>query len=103
MPLPTATASFPEKLGQAKILLPYFRSKIELSDIGESTRDCIMETCYPELRKGIATAEWDEAGIGYSAKGNEQIREAVECERTRLWGCQPVGSKNSCGVAVILQ
>jgi hypothetical protein len=62
---------------------------IELAEIGEATRDSIMETCYPELDKALATAEWDETGAIYSAKGNQQIREAVEMERTRLWDIQP--------------
>jgi hypothetical protein len=63
--------------------------QIELANIGEATCDSIMETCYPELDKALATAEWDETGAGYSVKGNEQIREAVELERTRLWVSQP--------------
>jgi hypothetical protein len=50
-----------------------------------------METCYPELDRALATAEWDEAGEGYSAKGREQIREAVALERTRLWDSHPRG------------
>ena len=62
---------------------------IELADIGESTRDYIMETSYPELNQAFATAEWDETGLGHSAKGQEQIRKAVELERTRLWDSQP--------------
>jgi hypothetical protein len=62
--------------------------QIELADIGESTHDCIMETCYPELGKTFASAEWDETGL-YSEKGHEQIRKAVELERTRLWSSQP--------------
>ena len=65
--------------------------QIELLDIGESTHNCIMETCYPELDKAFASAEWDETGhgLGYSEKGHEQIRKAVELERTRLWSSQP--------------
>src|SRR5215467_5370774 len=65
--------------------------QIELLDIGESTHNCIMETCYPELDKAFALAEWDETGhgLGYSEKGHEQIRKAVELERTRLWSSQP--------------
>jgi hypothetical protein len=58
--------------------------QIELVDIGESTHDCILETCYPDLNEAFATAEWDEAGLGYSKRGRQQIREAVELERTRL-------------------
>ena len=52
--------------------------RIELVDIGESTHDCIMETCYPELDKAFASAEWDETGLGHSAKGREQIRADLE-------------------------
>jgi hypothetical protein len=63
--------------------------QIELGDIGESTHDCIMETCYPELNKAFATAEWDDTGLDYSEKTRKQIREAVELERTRLWDSQP--------------
>jgi len=59
--------------------------QIELAQVGESTHDCIMETCYPELEKAFAAAEFDAAGEGYSAKGQKQIRKAVELERTRLW------------------
>jgi hypothetical protein len=62
--------------------------QIELVDIGESTHDCIMETCYPDLDKAFATVEWDEAGLDYSEKGRQQIREAVELERTRQSGSQ---------------
>ena len=46
----------------------------------------IMESCYPELDRAFATAEWDESGSGYSTKGHEQIRKPVELERTRQWG-----------------
>jgi hypothetical protein len=63
--------------------------EIELAEIGEATQDCIMETCYPELDKAFAAADWDETGVGYSAKGYERIREAVEVERKRLWVNQP--------------
>jgi hypothetical protein len=63
--------------------------QMELVDIGESTNDCILETCYPYLDKAFATAEWDDAGLDYSERGRKQIREAVELERTRLSGSQP--------------
>jgi hypothetical protein len=63
--------------------------QIELVDIGESTHDCIMETCYPELNKAFATGEWDDTGLDYSEKARRQIREAVELVRTRLWDSQP--------------
>jgi len=63
--------------------------RIELEDIGESTYDCVLQTCYPELNNAFATVEWDETGQDYSEKGRNQIREAVELERTRLWGNEP--------------
>jgi hypothetical protein len=66
---------------------------IELADIGEVTYDHIMRTCYPELEKILSTAEWDDAGQGYSQKGQAQIREAVELERTRHWTNQPPGKE----------
>ena len=62
--------------------------QIELADVGESTHECIIETCYPKLSKAVATAEWDDSGLGYSAKGLEKIRQAVKLERTRLWDSQ---------------
>ena len=77
--------------------------QIELADIGESTRDCIMETCYPELDKALATAEWDEQGLSYSEKGQAQIREAVELERTRLWDSQPPAKEAETGLGREIQ
>jgi hypothetical protein len=65
--------------------------KIELGQIGEATDDLIMKTCYPELDKAFASAEWDEVGQDYSEKGQAQIREAVELERTRQWDNPPPG------------
>ena len=77
--------------------------QIELADIGGSTHDCIMETCYPELKKAFATAEWDEAGLDYSEKGRKQIREAVELERTRLWDSQPEAKEAETGLGREIQ
>ena len=77
--------------------------QIELSDIGESTNDCIMDTCYPELNKAFATAEWDETGLGHSAKGREQIREAVKLERGRLWDSQPPAKEAETGLGREIQ
>lgn len=57
---------------------------IELAQLGEATNDFIMKTCYPELDKAVESAELDEAGLDYSEQGREQIRAAVERERTRL-------------------
>jgi hypothetical protein len=77
--------------------------QIELANIGESTHDCIMETCYPELNKAFATAEWDETGLDHSEKGHKQIREAVESERTRLWDSQPPAKEAQTGVGREIQ
>ena len=59
--------------------------RIELEDIGESTYDHILQICYPELNDALAAVELDETGHEYSEKGRQQIREAVELERTRLY------------------
>ena len=77
--------------------------QIELANIGESTQDCIMETCYPKLDRALATAEWDEAGLDYSEKGQKQIREAVESERTRLWDSQPPAKEAETGLGREIQ
>jgi hypothetical protein len=77
--------------------------QIELADIGESTHDCITETCYPELKKAFATAEWDETGLGQSDKGHKQILEAVELERTRLWDSQPPAKEAETGLGREIQ
>jgi hypothetical protein len=60
--------------------------RIVLADIGEATHDCILETCYPELNNAFGAVELDETGQDYSEQGRQQIRQAVELERTRLWG-----------------
>ena len=77
--------------------------QIELGNVGDSTQECIMETCYPELDKASVTAEWDEAGLDYSARGQEQIREAVELERTRLWDSQSPAKEAETAVGRELQ
>ena len=65
--------------------------RIELANIGESTEERIMEECYPKLSDALATAERDETEQDFSEKGREQIRKAVELERTRLWNGRPPG------------
>jgi hypothetical protein len=60
--------------------------KIELADIGEATEECIMEICYPELKKTLNAAEGDDAE--HSPKEQHQIRKTVERERMRLWHVQ---------------
>jgi hypothetical protein len=77
--------------------------QIELADIGGSTHDCIMETCYPELSKAFATAELDETGLGQSEEGHKQILEAVELERTRLWNRQPPAKEAETGLGREIQ
>jgi hypothetical protein len=58
--------------------------RIELAGIGEATEEYIMETCYPELQKAFSPAEGSD-----SHESQEQLRRAVERERTRLWDIQP--------------
>jgi hypothetical protein len=77
--------------------------QIELADIGEAAHDCIMEACYPELDNAFATAEWEETGLDYSAKGREQIRVAVEVERTRLRDNQPPAKGAETGIGREIQ
>ena len=62
---------------------------IELAEISEHTYEVIMEKCYPVLDEALGTAEFDDQGQGYTQKGQEAIRQAVDCERTRLWDNQP--------------
>jgi hypothetical protein len=61
--------------------------RVELADIGEAAEEFIMETCYPELQKALGAAESESAEN--PLKYQEQIREAVERERNRLWDNQP--------------
>jgi hypothetical protein len=77
--------------------------EIELADIGGATDERIMEACYPELDKAFATAEWDESGADYSAKGRERIRAAVELERTRLLDTQPPAKAAETGLGREIQ
>lgn len=67
--------------------------EFELANVGENTRERIMETCYPNLQRAMATAEFDHAGEGYSEQGCQQIREAVELERKRLQNNQPAAKE----------
>ena len=77
--------------------------QIELADIGEATQDRIMETCYPELSRAFATAQWDENGLDYSTEGRERIREAVEAERARLQDGQPRAQGAETGIGREIQ
>jgi hypothetical protein len=62
---------------------------IDLAQISEHTYEVIMRRCYPVLDEALGTAEFDDQGQGYTQKGQEAIRQAVDCERTRLWESQP--------------
>ena len=62
---------------------------IELAEISERTYELIMEKCYPVLDETLGTTELDERGSEHSQKGREEIRKAVQAERTRLWASQP--------------
>jgi hypothetical protein len=55
----------------------------------EETSDTIWQTCYPGLGEFLFSDEViDDAGnVLPEAEG--RVREAVECERKRLWGNQP--------------
>jgi hypothetical protein len=77
--------------------------QFELANIGESTRECVMENCYPDLGKAIAATEWDEEGLDYSEQGHKRIREAVELERTRLWDSQPTPREADTGIGREIQ
>jgi hypothetical protein len=77
--------------------------QFELANVGERTRDCVLESCYPDLDKAIASAEWDEDGLDYSAVGRRQIREAVELERTRLRDSQPPPKEAETGIGREIQ
>lgn len=77
--------------------------QIELADIGESTHDCIMETCYPELDKAFDAAEWNETGLDHAEEAHKQIRAAVELERTRLWHSQPPAKEAETGIGRAIQ
>src|SRR5260370_37665303 len=63
--------------------------QFELANIGESTHDGIMKTCFPDLNKTLATAEWDEAGLETSEDRPNEILGggAVERARRRDSGC----------------
>lgn len=77
--------------------------RIELANIGEATEEHIMTAFYPNLSEVLATAERDEMEQDYSEKGREQVREAVELERTRLWDKQPPGKEAETGIGRDIQ
>jgi hypothetical protein len=61
--------------------------RIEVADISDATEEFIMESCYPELQRALSAAESEDAEN--PIKYQEQVRGAVERERTRLWENQP--------------
>ncbi len=77
--------------------------RFELVDVGECTRDAVLEKCYPGLNKAFAEVEWDEDGLDFSAEGYRQIRAAVELERTRLQESQPTPKEAETGIGREIQ
>lgn len=67
------------------------RGEIELGEMSEATEDVVRRFCYPHLEEVLALAE--SAEVGYTEKGYEAIRKAVEEERTREWDNQPPGKQ----------
>ena len=57
--------------------------EIELGLVGSTTTDFIMEQCYPELERLLTDAETTDEDGKYTPAALEQIRAAVENERTR--------------------
>ena len=77
--------------------------EFELANVGEFTREHVIETCYPELNKAFDAVEWDDEGLGFSARGYTQIREAVELERRRLLDNQPPPKEAETGLGREIQ
>jgi hypothetical protein len=75
----------------------------ELVEVGECTRDGVIEKCYPELNKALAAIELDEAEQDYSAEGYTRIRAAVELERKRLQESQPPPKEAETGIGREIQ
>jgi hypothetical protein len=65
--------------------------QIEFNTFGEETTEFIREHCYPELEAVLSSDAVTSAPGEYSAADREKIKQAVERERTRLWGNQPEG------------
>jgi hypothetical protein len=64
------------------------QGEIELERFGEETERLVWETCYPELHTFLSSVLPEDCGE-YPAEVKEVIRQAVQHERTRLWGNQP--------------
>ena len=77
--------------------------QFELLNVGEHTRERILETCYPNLMQTFDAAEFDDDGEDYSENGYRQIREAVELERTRLRDSHPAPKTAETGIGREIQ
>jgi len=64
------------------------QGEIELEQFEEETERFVWETCYPELHTFLSSVLPEDCGE-YPAEVKELIRQAVQHERTRLWGNQP--------------
>lgn len=69
--------------------------QIELNQLGERTHDEIMQRCYPDLEKTLASdprlPEDGRATEEYPESAKRVMRDAVEQERKRMWDEQPRG------------
>lgn len=63
--------------------------EIELNEFGEDTIDFIRSHCYPELEAVLSSGGINSDPGAYSPGEEEQIRNAVQRERTRLRGNCP--------------
>jgi hypothetical protein len=64
------------------------QGEIELTQFGAETEHLVWEICYPELHEILSSAQAEDDGE-HTAKVKELIRQAVQHERSRLWGNQP--------------
>jgi len=64
------------------------QGEIELAEFGAETEHLVWETCYPELHEILSSARTEDGGER-TAEVKELIRQAVQHERSRLWGDQP--------------
>ena len=63
--------------------------EIELNEFGEETTDFIRSHCYPELEAVLSSGAINSDPGAYSPAEEEQIRKAVQRERTWLRGKLP--------------
>ncbi len=62
--------------------------EIKVKQFGEETEHFIWETCFPDLH-ALLLRVMPRDGGEYTTEAKELIRQAVQCERTRLWKNQP--------------